>query len=216
MVRLVVVATKLTAQSEQGSWFSYNPLHGSGRAGFPHRALALGDNTHAAQGVVMIDANRREPATDQPPHAIPGDTAVLTAPRERAIPEPADLKPEDVQRPYWWAAGPCDTLSKVPSSEELWGPHWSVDGRYIVAIPRAGDRLMLFDVKTQKWTELAKTKPGAGWEGWSREGNHIYCSGAPPNGQRGVFRVRISDRRLEQVVSLKDFAKLLSAKTGWS
>jgi len=46
----------------------------------------------------MVDANGREPAVDQPPHAVPEDPAVLTAPRKRAMPVPADLKPEDVQR----------------------------------------------------------------------------------------------------------------------
>src|SRR6516225_162174 len=58
-------------------------LHRSGRAGFPHPALALGDDAHAAQGIVMIDANRREPAIDQPPHSVPEEAAVLTAPRKR-------------------------------------------------------------------------------------------------------------------------------------
>jgi len=32
---------------------THNPLHGSGRAGFPHLALALGDDAHTAQGIVM-------------------------------------------------------------------------------------------------------------------------------------------------------------------
>jgi len=31
--------------------FAHNPLHGSGQAGFPHPALALGDDAHAAQGI---------------------------------------------------------------------------------------------------------------------------------------------------------------------
>ena len=97
------------------------------------------------------------------------------------------------------------TFSKVPGSDELWGARWSADGRRIVAIPRAGDRLMLFDAKTQRWTELVKTKPGAGWEEWSRGGDYIHFWGAPPGGQQGVFRVRISDHKLEQVLSLKDF-----------
>ncbi len=30
---------------------THDPLHGSGRAGFPHPALALGDNAHAAQRI---------------------------------------------------------------------------------------------------------------------------------------------------------------------
>ena len=83
---------------------------------------------------------------------------------------------------------------------------------HILAWSRASDRMMLFDIKTQDWTELAKTKSGAGWPEWSRQGNYIYFLGTPPAGQpRGVFRVRISDRKLEQVVSLKDFRQ----PTGW-
>jgi serine/threonine protein kinase/dipeptidyl aminopeptidase/acylaminoacyl peptidase len=96
-------------------------------------------------------------------------------------------------------------VSKLPGSEGLWGPRWSADGRHIVAQSRTGDRLMLFDAKTEKWTELAKTKPGAGWLEWSREGDHVYFLGTPPGGQQGIFRVRISDHKLEQAASLKDF-----------
>jgi Tol biopolymer transport system component len=103
-------------------------------------------------------------------------------------------------------------VSKVAGSEELYDPRWSPDGRHILAWSRASDRLMLFDVKSQDWTELAKTKSGAGWPEWSRQGNYIYFLGTPPAGQQtGIFRVRISDRKVEQVVSLKDFRQ----PTGW-
>jgi hypothetical protein len=63
---------------------------------------------------------------------------------------------------------------------------------------------MLFDAITQKWTELAKI--GVGWPDWSYKGDYVYFLGVPAGGQSvGVFRVRISDQKLEQVVSLKDF-----------
>jgi len=32
---------------------------------------------------------------------------------------------------------------------------------------------MLFDLKTQNWTELAKI--GVAYPEWSREGDYIYC-----------------------------------------
>ena len=64
--------------------------------------------------------------------------------------------------------------------------------------------MRLFDVNSQKWTDLAEI--GIGWPEWSREGNYIYFLGAPTQGQSGgIFRVRIKDRSLEQVVDLKDF-----------
>src|SRR5882724_11241062 len=81
-----------------GIMFAHNPLHGSGQAGFPHPALALGEDAHAAQGVGMTDGRRRQPASDEAPHAVPEEAAGLAAPRQRAIPEAPDLKPKEKQR----------------------------------------------------------------------------------------------------------------------
>ena len=46
-----------------------DPLHGSGQAGFPHPALALGDNAHASQGRYHL---RQEPDAGNPPVRIRG------------------------------------------------------------------------------------------------------------------------------------------------
>jgi hypothetical protein len=81
-----------------GIMIAHNPLHGSGRAAFPHPALALGNNAHAAQGIGITDDRYRQPAGDQAPHAVPKDATVLTAPRQRAMPEPPHLEPKDMQR----------------------------------------------------------------------------------------------------------------------
>src|SRR5437667_185131 len=78
--------------------FAHNPLHGSGQAGFPHPALALGDDAHAVQGVGMTDGRQRQPASDQAPHTIPEDAAFLAAPRKRAMPEPPHFEPKNPQR----------------------------------------------------------------------------------------------------------------------
>src|SRR6266581_4203104 len=77
---------------------AHNPLHGSGRAVLPHPALALGDDAHAAQGIRMTDGRQRQPVSDETPHAIPKDAAVLAAPPQRAMPEPPYLEPENPQR----------------------------------------------------------------------------------------------------------------------
>ena len=78
--------------------FAHNPLHGSGQAGFPHPALALGNDAHAAQGIGMTDERHRQPAVDEAPHTIPEDAAVLAAPRQRAMPEPPYLETKNPQR----------------------------------------------------------------------------------------------------------------------
>ena len=77
---------------------AYDPLHGSGRAGFPHPALALGDNAHAPQRIGMTDSRKRQPAMDEAPHAFPEDATVLATPRQRAMPEPPYLESKQPQR----------------------------------------------------------------------------------------------------------------------
>jgi Tol biopolymer transport system component len=106
-------------------------------------------------------------------------------------------------------------VSKVAGSDEMWSPRWSRDGRKILALPRAADRLMIFDVTTQKWTELAKVQ--ASYPEWSRDGDYIYflvrSKGAPAT---VILRVRIRDRKLEQVASLRNFKQPTVDWGGWA
>src|ERR1700746_331958 len=83
-----------------GIMITHNPLHGSGRAGFPHPALALGEDARAAQGIGMTDDRWRQPASDEAPHTIPKDAPFLAAPRQRAMPEPPHLESEKPQRRF--------------------------------------------------------------------------------------------------------------------
>ena len=69
-----------------GIMIAHDPLHGSGQAAFPHPALTLGDNAHAAERIRMIDANRRQPADDESMHPIPRDMAGLAATQKCAVP----------------------------------------------------------------------------------------------------------------------------------
>src|SRR5216684_1251064 len=83
-----------------GIMVAHNPLHRSGRAVLPHPALASGDDAKAPQGIGMTDASRGQPAVNEPPHPVPEDSTVLAAPRQHAVPAPADLEPKHGQR---WA-----------------------------------------------------------------------------------------------------------------
>jgi hypothetical protein len=68
-------------------------------------------------------------------------------------------------------------VSVVRCSQKLWSPRWSRGGRRMLALSPDGDRLMLFDVQTQEWTELAKID--IGFPEWSRESDYIYSIGLP-------------------------------------
>jgi hypothetical protein len=70
---------------------AHNPLHRSGQAAFPHPALTLADNAHAAERIRVIDANRWQPADDESMHPIPRDTTGLATTQKSAVPEPSNL-----------------------------------------------------------------------------------------------------------------------------
>ena len=107
------------------------------------------------------------------------------------------------------------TVSKIAGSAEMWSPRWSRDGRWILAFPRAADRLMLFDVNSQKWTELAKIH--ASYPEWSRDGHYIYFLVQSKNAPAtAILRVRISDHKLEQVASLRQFKPPTVDWGGWA
>src|SRR6266852_9929203 len=46
----------------------------------------------------MTDRRHRQPASDEAPHAIPEDAAVLAPPRQRAMPKPANSESKSRQR----------------------------------------------------------------------------------------------------------------------
>jgi eukaryotic-like serine/threonine-protein kinase len=103
--------------------------------------------------------------------------------------------------------------SKLPGSDGLFSPRWSPNGRYIAAIPLDSLKLMLFDLTTQKWTELAKIF--VAYPTWSRDGRYLYFDGILDN-QEGYFRLQVSDRKLERILSLKGFQAAGGAFGNWT
>jgi hypothetical protein len=51
-------------------------------------------------------------------------------------------------------------ISVFPGSEGLYSPRWSPDGRFIAALRVGSETLQILDVRTKKWTELAKIVVG--------------------------------------------------------
>jgi hypothetical protein len=71
----------------------------------------------------------------------------------------------------WWTYGPTRSRRSLAQRRcgVLAGQGTGVSSSLLTT---AQHRLMLFDVKTQKRTEL--TKFAAGWQAWSRGGDYIY------------------------------------------
>jgi serine/threonine protein kinase/Tol biopolymer transport system component len=103
--------------------------------------------------------------------------------------------------------------SKLPESDGLYSPRWSPDGRYIAAIPLDSLKLMLFDLSSQKWRELAKIF--VAYPTWSRDGRYLYFDGILDN-QEGYYRVQVSDGKLERILSMQGFQAAGGAFGNWS
>jgi eukaryotic-like serine/threonine-protein kinase len=89
-------------------------------------------------------------------------------------------------------------ISDLPGSQGLYSPRWSPDGRYISAFSGDSKTLLVFNVQTKKWTELAHGS--LSWLNWSHDGQYIYVLDF--NGKNAVVRIRINDHKIEQVADL--------------
>jgi serine/threonine protein kinase/Tol biopolymer transport system component len=92
-------------------------------------------------------------------------------------------------------------ISSLPSSQGMFSPRWSPDGRYIGALSADSSRLMVFDNQTGKWFELAQGS--FGWLNWSHDGQALYF--LDQSGKGAVLRVRIDGHKTEQVLALDSF-----------
>jgi Tol biopolymer transport system component/predicted Ser/Thr protein kinase len=101
-------------------------------------------------------------------------------------------------------------LTTLSGSEGMWFPSLSPDDNYIAALSSA-NHLMLFDVKTEKWTELTHTT--ADHPGWSHDGKYVYFD-STAEGEPSFYRVQIKDHKVERVASLKDVKRPTSASLG--
>ena len=102
-------------------------------------------------------------------------------------------------------------ISQLAGSQRIFAPRWSPDGRYIVAISADFDKLMLYDVKTEKWRPL-DIKPPFGYLAWSRDSAYVYFDTFLSN-DSGYFRLRVSDSKVEKIADLKN-ARLFRGQFG--
>jgi Tol biopolymer transport system component/DNA-binding winged helix-turn-helix (wHTH) protein len=95
----------------------------------------------------------------------------------------------------------------LPGTQDFDGVHWSPDGKYAAAADQGNYKLMLFDFTGQRWSELTD---GAayGWGiRWSSDSRYVYYQHADEEEEQPIFRVRISDRRIEQITSARQILR---------
>lgn len=98
-------------------------------------------------------------------------------------------------------------VRELPGTGDFDGVHWSPDGKYAAASDEANNKLMLYDFERQQWSELA---PGAayGWGiRWSSDSRYVYYQHSQQGEEQPIFRVRVSDRKVEQITSARQILR---------
>ncbi len=94
-------------------------------------------------------------------------------------------------------------VSIVPGSENLYSPRWSPDGKYLAGMTSDSKKLLLFDFKSQKWTDWVNEPGTLGSPNWSRDSKYIYYNHTSAEAS-DYRRVKIGQSRSELVVDLKN------------
>jgi Tol biopolymer transport system component/DNA-binding winged helix-turn-helix (wHTH) protein len=118
----------------------------------------------------------------------------------------------------FWVAK-CELLSgKISAfkgSEGMFAPRWSPDGRYISTFLADKGKLMLLEVGTRKWSELAAGK-SMQYPNWTSDSNYIYFEDLGSDGPE-IDRVAVAGGKKERVATLKDIPRVLvSSQQPWN
>ena len=105
-------------------------------------------------------------------------------------------------------------VTTLPDSLGKRGGYWSPDGRYLAAGEANGHKLFLFDLASQKWSELI-TADSIGFHQWSSDSKYVYFDTGYST-ESAFYRVRVSDHALEKVASFKDVRRVVAPFVSWS
>jgi eukaryotic-like serine/threonine-protein kinase len=107
-------------------------------------------------------------------------------------------------------------LSTFPGSKGLFSPRWSPDGRYLAAINAEGShKLMLYEFRTQKWSEWLANADDVNYPYWSADSRYIYYDNFAIENPK-CQRVKVGDTHPEDLFSLNGLPRYLGAWGSWS
>ncbi len=106
-------------------------------------------------------------------------------------------------------------FSPLPGSQGTFSPRWSPDGRFLAALSADSQKLLLFDFKTQKWTNWLSQPHAVGFPTWSQDSKYLYFDSLFSNDQ-SYRRLKLGETKPEQVVSLKDIRRFTNWIGSWS
>jgi hypothetical protein len=100
------------------------------------------------------------------------------------------------------------SLSVVPGSQDLVGGQWIAQDT-LIARHLVTSKPMVFDMKTQKWSDLLPGTTLPIFVNWAHSPDYKYLYFATGGSDPQVSRVRLADRRMETIAGLKDLQRAI-------
>jgi eukaryotic-like serine/threonine-protein kinase len=105
-------------------------------------------------------------------------------------------------------------VAVIPGSEGLFSPRWSPDGRYLAALNAQSTKLLLYDFKSQKWSDW--TSELIGFPNWSHDGTYLYYD-SPFTDHPTFRRIKVGQTHSELLLDLKGLLRYSKPPAfGWS
>ncbi len=106
-------------------------------------------------------------------------------------------------------------VTQVVGSDGICCPRWSPDGRWVIAISADNQKLLLLDMSTQKWRQLADKIGTIGYMTWSRDSKYVGFD-TSFTVDPAFFRVSPADGQVARVVSLDNIRRFFPQWGEWS
>ena len=105
--------------------------------------------------------------------------------------------------------------STFPGSAGLFAPRWSPDGHYLSAQALGSKKLMLYDFRSQAWSEWVTEAANVDYPYWSSDSRFIYYNHVATDNPY-CLRVRVGDHHPEELFSLNGLPRLFWTWGSWS
>ena len=173
-------------------------------AGEPHKTYVVSSEGGTPQQLIPGERNEADPQWSPD-----GNSILFGRFPNYVIPEP----PED--KALYLLDLKTSQVSKIPGSEGLYSPRWSPDGRLVATLDFDSKKLILFDLPTRKQEVLVSSEGGLGFPSWSHDGKYVYVTGTLTSGNGGIFRVRVSDHKIDWAVTDKELGHIRGVSGDW-
>jgi Tol biopolymer transport system component len=94
-------------------------------------------------------------------------------------------------------------VSEIPTSQPVFAPRWSPDGKQMAVISYTNDDPMLLDMETKALRTVVTGHGSIGYLAWSHDSQYLYID-TLLTPESGYYRVHIKDGKIDKLVDLKN------------